>query len=385
MNRNRRVVPLLLTAVVLVVVAIVVASSSAAPLAVIQTSPTQSLRVQGNQLVFGPGDAHVADMRGINRSGPEYECVQTKAGSAGIFNSPNPDKPDTPAMITEMLDWDINVVRLPLNEGCWLGDRGAPAGYSGAVYRRAIEAEVRELNARHLFVILALQWNAPSTYYAVSPLPMADADHSPAFWRSVARTFKGDGLVMFDLFNEPHSISWNCWEHGCEIPKSKFNPTFSYRAAGMQQLISAVRSTGATQPLILSGNNWALDISQFFRHEPTDPDHSLVVAVHTYGGESPCDTTCENLDARVARKVPVIYTEVGEVDCSDDYLQSTLPFLDKHGIGYLAWAWDAVSSGSNGWTCANGPALISNYGGTPTPYGLGLRDHLLALGTPLRP
>jgi hypothetical protein len=384
--RARRVIPLLLFAVVVVaVVAIVVGSGSASTPAVLRTSAAQTLSVQGNHLLYGAADAKVVQMRGINRSGPEYECVQANAQDAGIFNSPTPDTPDSDAVISEMVDWNINVVRIPLNEGCWLGERGAPKAHSGAVYRRAIEAEVRALNAHHLFVILALQWNAPSTYYAVSPLPMADADHSPAFWRSVATTFKSDGLLMFDLFNEPHGISWSCWKNGCEVPRSKYNPQFAYRAAGMQQLVTAVRSTGARQPLILSGNNWALDISQIQKYQPTDPDHSLTVAVHTYGGESPCDTDCERTDAAVARKLPVIYTEVGEVDCSDDYLQSTLPFLDRHGIGYLAWAWNAVSSGTNGWTCANGPALISNYGGTPTPYGIGYRSHLLSLTTPVRP
>jgi endoglucanase len=383
--RARRIIPLLLLAVVVVaVVAIVVATSSASPPAVLQTSATQSLRVAGSKLVYGSDDA-VVQMRGINRSGPEYECVQAKAKDAGIFNGPRTDEPDTSAMIDEMVDWNINVVRIPLNEGCWLGDGGAPAAHSGAVYRRAIEAEVAALNAHHLFVVLALQWNAPSTYYAVSPLPMADADHSPAFWRSVASTFKGDGLLMFDLYNEPHGISWSCWLNGCEVPKSKYNPQYAYRAAGMQSLVSAVRSTGARQPLIVSGNNWALDISQFARYEPTDPDHALAVAVHTYGGESPCDSSCEDVDAAVARKFPVIYTEVGEVDCSHDYLDSTLPFLDKHGIGYLAWAWNAVTASTNGWTCANGPALISNFGGTPTPYGVGYRSHLQSLPTPVRP
>jgi endoglucanase len=44
----------------------------------------------------------------------------------------------------------------------------------------------------------------------------------------------------------------------------------------------------------------------------------------------------------------------------------------------LEWTWDATSVG--GWTCSGGPSLIKTYDGTPTNYGVGLRDHLLALG-----
>jgi endoglucanase len=40
---------------------------------------------------------------------------------------------------------------------------------------------------------------------------------------------------------------------------------------------------------------------------------------------------------------------------------------DQHGFSYLAWTWDT-------WGCRHG--LISNYNGMPTPFGMGIRDHL---------
>jgi hypothetical protein len=316
-------------------------------------------------------------LRGINRSGTEYECL---SGNSDYFDSAvAKGRPDSGAMITEMLNWDIDVVRLPLNEGCWLGTNDQAS--DGPPYRAAIEAEVRELNARHLFVILALQWNAPAGHYANGPLPMADASRSPDFWRSVARTFSGDGLVMFDLFNEPHGISWRCWLDGCEVPPSKDNP-YSYRAAGMQQLIDAVRSVHSHQTLIVSGNDYARDLSGIYANRPVDPDHNLVFAFHTYGQESPCTGACLTTVTDAATHYPVLATEFGEVDCGDAYIKPEMRTLDRHGIGYLAWAWDATSTG---WNCASGPALITNYGGTPTAYGAGYRAHLLALGVPVRP
>jgi endoglucanase len=32
------------------------------------------------------------------------------------------------------------------------------------------------------------------------------------------------------------------------------------------------------------------------------------------------------------------------------------------------------------WDCKDGPALITDYNGTPTPFGVGFRNHLRRLG-----
>ena len=54
-----------------------------------------------------------------------------------------------------------------------------------------------------LYVILDLHWTAPGNQVAGAA---ADArhDHSPAFWESVASTFKANPAVVFDVFNEPY-------------------------------------------------------------------------------------------------------------------------------------------------------------------------------------
>lgn len=77
---------------------------------------------------------------------------------------------------------------------------------------------------------------------------MADADHAPAFWRSVATAVKADHGVLFDLFNEPYITSWSCWEHGCRTGHQHNGSDVTYETAGMQQLVDAVRSTGSTAP-----------------------------------------------------------------------------------------------------------------------------------------
>ena len=202
---------------------------------------------------------------------------------------------------------------------------------------------------------------------------MADADHSPAFWRSVATRFKADHAVLFELYNEPHDISWSCWRNGCTTSDG-------WQTAGMQQMLNAVRSTGATNVVLAGGLGWSSDLSQWLAHRPNDSAHQLAAAFHTYNF-SGCNTqSCwTNTVAVVNRHVPVVMTEFGENDCAGGYVTPLLAWADQHHLSYLAWTWDT-------WDCSSGPALITSYDGTPTAYGAAVRTHYLGLSTarPLR-
>jgi endoglucanase len=335
------------------------------------TPAAANLRVRGSQLVDGARRGHVVVLRGVNRSGLEYACVQ----GWGFFDSPRPNAIDTAAMIAAMKSWNIDVVRVPLNEDCWLGVN-TRAGRGGPSYRRIVAAYVRALHAAGLYVILDLHLAAPGSTPATAQLPMADRDHAPAFWRSVAATFKSDHALIFDLFNEPFGIGWSCWRDGCRVPAQAGAP--AYRTAGMQTLVNAVRSTGATQPLLLGGLDYSAELSGWSPHAPRDSRHQLIAAEHDYGGLSPCSAACRAGILTTARHHPVLLGELGETDCAHGYIDQMMAFADRHGVGYLGWAWDATAPGS--WNCSSGPALITAYDGSPTAYGVGLRDHLRALG-----
>jgi endoglucanase len=329
-----------------------------------------NLRVRGNQLLDGPGRGHPVTLRGINRSGLEYACIQ----GWGFFDSPHPGQIDDPSMIAAIKSWHINAVRVPLNEACWLGI-GTNPRYGGAPYRRIVQSYVRALGGAGLYVILDLHWAAPNGSRATGLIPMADSDHAPAFWRSVATAFKNNHALIFDLFNEPFGIDWACWLQGCQVPAGGGLP--SYRAAGMQAMVDAVRSAGATQPLLLGGLNFSSTLAGWSTHLPKDPLHALVASAHSYGGLDPCDPGCMAAVLSAHARHPVLFGELGETDCLHGYIDSMMSFADAHGIGYLGWAWDAVAPGT--WSCSGGPSLILDYKGTPTPYGAGLRNHLRAL------
>jgi endoglucanase len=180
-------------------------------------------------------------------------------------------------------------------------------------------------------------------------------------------------------------VSWGCWLHGCRVsrrPSPRSNKTYpAYRAAGMGSLLRALRSTGARQPVLLGGLAFAKDLSRWLHYRPKDPARQLVASLHTYGPENAlhaavCLTQCRREVAGIARRYPVVAGEIGEYDCAHAYIDDIMSWADGHGISYLGWTWDAVSP--RGWQCGSGPALIENYNGTPTAFGVGLRDHLRA-------
>ena len=88
------------------------------------------LRVQGNQIVNGDGQA--IRLLGFNHAGAEYACIE----GWGIFDAPGQTRLDhtrlKDSVIQGMKRWSgANTVRIPLNEQCWLG-LGVKEAYGGA-------------------------------------------------------------------------------------------------------------------------------------------------------------------------------------------------------------------------------------------------------------
>lgn len=348
-------------------------TAQAGRVAALGTAP--QLHVSGNQLVNASGEQVI--LRGVDRSGGEYNCVK----GFGVW-----DGPMNQASVTAMRQWNVNAVRVPLNEACWNGESYVPRPYRGVNYRQAVQSYVRLLNRNGIVAILDLQWtdggyDGPlavcSSASATCAKPMPDAAQSIPFWASVARTFTGNDAVVFDVFNEPFpqgatgsaAQAWQCWRHG-----GSSCPGIGYPVAGMQQLVDAVRSAGADNVIMLGGIGWSDDLTQWLRNEPADPDHNLAASWHTYNFNRCASLSCWNSQvAPVIAKVPVIAGEIGENDCADTYIGPLMSWLDARSTGYLGWAWNSDFS------CSAGPGLITSYAGTPTAFGAGFRSHLRSL------
>lgn len=345
------------------------------------------LHVVGNHIMDAAGDRLF--LRGVNRSGTEYEC----SNGFGIFDGPSDE-----ASIQAMTTWNINAVRVPLNESCWLGINGVSSAFGGDKYKAAILGYVNLLHKYHLVPILELHWTAPGSALASGQEPMPDADHAPAFWTDVATTFVADTGVVFELFNEPYPDSnrdtgdaWTCWRDGCSITISDTGLT--YQATGMQPLVTAVRATGATQLILLGGVEYSNSLSQWFSHMPVDPAQNVAPAWHIYNNNECSSTDCWSSvlsePMALGTQLPIVATEIGENDCGNTFINPLMQLLDTYASGYLAWSWNAsqdcvaatpptkTSPGSAG----HPYPLITDYtsGTPPSDYAHAFMDHLAAV------
>ena len=375
------------------------APSPPAPAAHVTPEPTGrasglSVRVDGNTLVNGAGRPVV--LRGVNVSGTEFACMQGGNVHSRGWSITGEQPLTDAATYAGVAAWGANVVRVPLNELCWLGLNGVNPKFGSKAYRQVIHAQVKAIHAAGLYAVLDLHWGAPGSYAAVAQQPMADADHSVDFWKSVAGEFRDDHAVLFDLFNEPYMYwtapgspdQWTCWLHGCELTQfvsagqtgpdgetTKYTTERTWRSAGMQDLVDAVRETGATQALIVKGLDWGNDLSGWTAYQPKDPLQQLVAGWHSYPGQ-PCGVRrCwEGVIGPLSSSVPVVVTETGDrVAAPVSFLPDFLTWADANGVGYLAWTW-------NVWDYADNVLVTDWHGKKPTPgEGTFFRDHLLGL------
>ena len=329
--------------------------------------------VSGNQLVDSRnGETWIP--HGVNWPDLEYSCVQ-----GYIVEHPAEET-------GVMAAWGVDVVRLPLNQDCWLGVDGAPTpGAEDATsYRAQVKSRVDAVHAAGMVAILDLHWTGPAGVQAYGQRSMADAQ-SVAFWTSVATAYRDDPAVMFELFNEPYSrgagtaLSWSCWRNGgCQVPVENDEEDLgggTYPAAGMATLVSAVRATGATQPLLLGGLNYSNDLTGWLANKPNDSQ--LVAAWHNYPGQG-CWTDCWNTTiVSVAAQVPVLMTEFGYEAGAPEAFDPTMQWADEHGMGYLPWAWWRNDPSDD--DASKLYALVNDDFSPKEPAGVHYHDHLAQL------
>jgi len=298
------------------------------------------LSTSGNQ-VFDANGLPVV-LRGINR--------------AGLAN-PYGDVPITDAEIGHAMDWGANVVRLSVAEAY------TNAGCSNYLpnYLSEIDAAVQSVTGRGMVALIDLN--------AVTRVPcgqsgawrMADAG-SIDFWKTVAGRYKSNPLVAFDLYNEPNNITNDQWRNGgVLIDYRLMQPAVTWTAAGMQQMLDAVRSTGASNLVTVSGNSWAGDPSPILDgHALTGTN--IVYAIHAYTCPHDGDTTCmskpanqtQHIDPRwldVAATYPVMITEFGwPSPWNGTYNDSVIQFAKSQSPqwGWAAFTWDGTQNGGFG-------------------------------------
>jgi len=286
-------------------------------------------------------------------------------------------------MVSAMKSWNVNFVRLPLNETCWLGINGVAPAYAGQNYINAITSFVALLQQNGIYVELSLMWAAPGTYKGTYQPAAPNADHSPAMWSSMAATFATNPAVILAPWGET-IVNADCFLNGgvCEATYGPSNTP--YQTAGMQQAVTLMRNAGYRGIIAIPGLDYANDMTSWLSHKPNDPQGQLIAEAHIYGnsvcGAQNNGECLTRTIGPVADVVPVILGEVGETyddsSCTGNNARIILPWADARNVGYAAWTW-------NTWrTCLS---LISAFDGTvntSTPAGAAyaryIKEHLLS-------
>lgn len=346
----------------------------------------RSVKISGHRLVGTNG--HTLRLIGVNRSGSEYACAGPDGGGGfgyAIFQGPT-----DAASVTAMRSWHINAVALPLNEACWLGGyAGLKPDFTGANYRNAIAAYVKRLSRAGIYVVLRLSGAAPgdnaygSDTTSSTEVPMASADHSVDFWSSVAAKFKRSSRVLFHTFDEPHDVDWACLRDGCtavDAPDGQ-QRYGTYQTAGNQEMVDAIREAGARQPIIISGPDFAADLSGWRHYMPHDPRHQLMADVSSFDYSDYVVSHASTLRS-FARRYPVIVGGFGDTHCVSTYSVQVMNVMDSIHQSYLAWTWNTVQDyGGCDNALLDDPAPEVNgfpsgyYSGRPSGFGAGVRDH----------
>jgi hypothetical protein len=371
---------------------------SGGPAPVASGGTALSVRVQGDHFIDASSEP--VQLRGVNASGLETVAVQG-------WDPADPWGGETPNT-TAIKSWKSNTLRLPLNEASWLGytcidgkgvSRDPDPGHN---YQATVEKTVADATAAGLYVILDLHWTAPKNFCPLAQNPMADTDNSITFWTSIATKFKGYPNVLFELFNEPYlywtSGSATAWsvlmQGGTETQYvtgngSAYTANYTWQVAGMQQMLNAVRATGATNVVLIGGVSWAQDLSQWVANAPKDPLKQIAAVWHAY----PDSNTVGDPNAAlpkfgavgytwtqsvISAGYPVFITEFGDHDAPGTvgapFASNLLPWADQHGLSYTGWTWNAWQD--------NDDVLIKDTTGTPTDgYGVYTQAHYLCVAT----
>ena len=320
------------------------------------------LKVVGTRLLNSRNEP--VRLRGVNTAGLEW----SSNGEGRILVT----------VKTAIEDWHVDHIRLPLAQDRWFG-KAPEQKDDGAGYRMLVK-QVVDLCAGHgVYVIVDLHWSDAGEWGKSIGQHVMPDQNSVTFWKDVAQTYKNHPAVLFDLYNEPHHVSWDVWLKGGKVTEktSKKNPETTYEAVGMQTLLDTVRATGARNVVIAGGLDWAYDMSGFLDGKQlSDPEgNGAIYANHAYPFKGDSVARWVAKMEKAAKTLPVIVSEFGggaggkpaPAD-GDPWVRQVLQALHDHDWSWTAWDLHPKA----------GPTLISDWNYTPTPeFGVWVKHALL--------
>jgi endoglucanase len=329
------------------------------------------LHVTGIRLLNSRNESVI--LRGVNTPSLEW----TNNGEGHILQTVN----------TAIRDWHVNVIRLPLSQDRWFG-KAPEQQDDGVAYRKLVRDIVDTCATQGCYIVLDLQWSDCGEWGANIGMHSMPDRNSITFWQDCAATFKDHPAVLFDLYNEPHDVSWNVWLNGGTVkdrPNTRRGgPAKTFEAVGLQTLLETVRGTGARNVVVAGGLDWAYDFSgilegiQLFDQR----GNGVLYANHAYNNKG--DSAAEWIAKmkKAAARLPVIVSEFGgsggphrraprpgqpAIPGGDDWFLHVLQALQDNHWSWIAWDLHPFA----------GPNLISDWNYTPTPdFGVYIKQAL---------
>ncbi|MEZ5402767.1 MAG: cellulase family glycosylhydrolase [Bryobacteraceae bacterium] len=283
-------------------------------------------------------------LRGVNRSGMEYAEPDHAgfASAAGITGS---------EMRHIAEDWRANIVRIPFNQDWALRGR---RGHTAEAYLRDLDNIVRWAASHRMYTLLDLQWLDADNPFGpdrqfVPPLPNPS---TPVLWEMLARRYRDEPAVLFDILNEPHDRlpddPYPLWRpDGTLDDPSRRRVTMAEWQPWARSLVDAIRGPHPDALIFVSGANWAYDLRGF----PLDRAN-LVYSTHVYRNKG---RNWDEAFGDLALAHPVFAAEWGGRDRDLDWGRDLLRYFDRRGIGWAAWSW------------ADQPHLVARH--APTKFG----------------
>lgn len=281
----------------------------------------------GNRIVTA-GTGEPILLRGVNRSGFEYSEPDEDgfASGAGISRY---------ELRWIRSHWQANIIRLPFNQDWVLHGRGR---FSAEDYLKDMDRIIEWNASLGMYTLIDLQWLDADNPFGpnrqfVGPLPN---NHSQEMWRIVARRYREEPAVLFDIFNEPHDRENNdpfaLWKpDGSRYPADHRRVSMEEWKPWARLLIDTIRAENPEALIWVSGTNWAYDLQGFPLDRP-----NLVYSTHIYRNKG------ENWDAafgNLARTQPVFAGEWGGTDEDLAWGRRLRAYMEERHMGWTAWSW----------------------------------------------
>lgn len=345
--------------------------------------PTTAVAAESAAREKWPAEVHV-DGRFLRR--PDGTEVWLQGVNVPGLEFTLRNEPVLEAMLVAIDQWRSNTIRLPIKETYWYGQDPAQQD-GGEAYRRIVDQAVMLAANRGVYLVLDLH-----QFRAIK------AEHV-AFWKDAAVRYKNHPAVLFDIINEPHTISWEVWRDGGWVEDrttaadedaflsatEKAKARRGFESPGMQNAVDAIRATGARNVIIAGGLDWAYDLSGvvdgFALSDPSG--NGIMYASHIYNWKR----DWANKVMRAAERFPIFVGETGAdtkrmpfvaLELQEDpytWAPDMIGLIQQHQLHWTAWSFHPVTT----------PVLVKDRSYEPTPFwGAFVRAALAGAGFKLQ-